>query len=530
MNDSFQFHFDFPSLEGAWIPHALVSTYSIPYYLGIALATLITYAWATSNPSLKKLPHINYSGLFSDSRAQLEFRYSARTMLQKARKQYPNKPYRMTTEFGEVVMLQSESMDDIRNSPHLSFMGTVAQERICEIPGFEPLAALGESGDLVLLIARKQLTKLLAQVTSPLSEEIALGVSINMGESTEWREIMLMPAIRDVTARMSSRVFVGKELARNEDFLEIVKGYTVHTMAAMIKLSRYPVNIRPYIGWLFPECRRVRDYYSRTQKLIDPVVKKREEAKRAALAAGQQAPIYNDALEWIEQESMGRKTEYDPATFQLIVSTVAINTTTDLLQSVMVDLIQHPETMQAVRDEIVRILRADGWQKSSLYNMKLLDSVMKETQRMRPIFLAIRRSVEADMTLPDGTVLKKGMRLHIDTHRMGDPAVYESPEEWRPDRFLQLRSQPGKEHVAQLVSTSVDHLGFGHGEHACPGRFFAANEMKVALCHLLIKYDWELAPGTDTSVSVNGFMQRANPAIRVLCRRREVVELDIDSI
>lgn len=36
-------------------------------------------------------------------------------------------------------------------------------------------------------------------------------------------------------------------------------------------------------------------------------------------------------------------------------------------------------------------------------------------------------------------------------------------------------------------------MGFGFGRHSCPGRFFAANEVKIALCHILLKYDFKLA-------------------------------------
>jgi hypothetical protein len=71
-----------------------------------------------------------------------------------------------------------------------------------QIPGFEPLAALGKEGELVQIIARKQLTKLLgkpnlthlyetlllltiiANVTAPLSVEAAFSASVNLGEST----------------------------------------------------------------------------------------------------------------------------------------------------------------------------------------------------------------------------------------------------------------------------------------------------------------------------------------------------------
>ncbi|KAI0408280.1 cytochrome P450 monooxygenase [Xylaria palmicola] len=530
MNDTFLFPFGFPSsLEEAWTSRSVMSQ-PIPYFIGIVLVMWTTYTWATSSSSLKRLPHVNPPSLISSAQAKREYHESANAILQKARKQYPNQAYRMTTDFGQVVMLQSELFHEIRNDPNLSFFGTFTQERIWEIPGFQPLAAIGQGGKLVQIIARKQLTQMLSQITAPLSEEIALSLVTILGAPTDWREIEISPAIRDVTTRMTSRVLLGEELARDEEWLRIMKNYSVDITAGIIVLSRYPVNLRPYIGWLFPECRRVRDYYSRAQALIAPVWKKREDLKRVALATGQPAPVFNDALEWITQESKGLNCASDVVTFQLVMSLVAISTTTDLIQGVLVDLIQHPDSMQAVRDEIVQILKQSGWKKTSLYNMKLLDSVIKETQRIRPIFTAMRRFVGADMVLPDGTTVKKGSRIHIDTHRMVDPKVYENPEEWKGSRFLELRSQPGNENSAQLASTSIDHFGFGHGEHACPGRFFAANEVKITLCHLLLKYDWELAPGTDTTAWRNGFSQRVNPSTTVLYRKRQSLELDIDSI
>ncbi|KAK2059529.1 cytochrome P450 [Colletotrichum caudatum] len=76
--------------------------------------------------------------------------------------------------------------------------------------------------------------------------------------------------------------------------------------------------------------------------------------------------------------------------------------------------------------------------------------------------------------------LQKGKNLLADIAMMYDPTIDLDPEVFNPQ--------------AQLVSRSPQHLGFGHGPHACPGRFFAANEITVALAHLLMKYDWKLAP------------------------------------
>jgi len=53
----------------------------------------------------------------------------------------------------------------------------------------------------------------------------------------------------------------------------------------------------------------------------------------------------------------------------------------------------------------------------------------------------------------------------------------------------------GKENRHQFVTTSVDSLVFGHGAHACPGRFFASNEIKVILIELLRNWEFRLKGG-----------------------------------
>ena len=61
----------------------------------------------------------------------------------------------------------------------------------------------------------------------------------------------------------------------------------------------------------------------------------------------------------------------------------------------------------------------------------------------------------------------------------------------------------GNENKHQFVTTSSESLNFGHGNHACPGRFFASNEIKVVLIELLrswefrLKGDWEGVGGED---------------------------------
>lgn len=114
--------------------------------------------------------------------------------------------------------------------------------------------------------------------------------------------------------------------------------------------------------------------------------------------------------------------------------------------------------------------------------------------------------------------------------RMGDPELHKDPEKWDPYRFLRMREQAETETEALLVTTSPNHLAFGHGKHACPGRFFAATEIKIIICHLLIKYEWELAPGTDTKPMALGFTNGVSPTAHILIRKRKAMEVDIDSL
>ncbi|KZL84954.1 trichothecene c-8 hydroxylase [Colletotrichum incanum] len=86
--------------------------------------------------------------------------------------------------------------------------------------------------------------------------------------------------------------------------------------------------------------------------------------------------------------------------------------------------------------------------------------------------------------------------------------------------FLRMRETPGEEHSIQLATTTPTHIGFEHWQHACPGRFFAANEVKITVCHLLLKYGMKLEERCEHKVTNVRFSMIANPTTRVLIRRR----------
>lgn len=123
------------------------------------------------------------------------------------------------------------------------------------------------------------------------------------------------------------------------------------------------------------------------------------------------------------------------------------------------------------------------------------------------------------MTLSDGTHLPAGALLGIPTLDMKASTARWGPdaETFVGDRFLRLREQAGGNRW-QFVSTSADHMGFGYGRQACPGRFFAAAQIKVAIVHLLLNYDWRFAGRQPQSVIESEHIP--DPEAEILCRRR----------
>lgn len=324
---------------------------------------------------------------------------------------------------------------------------------------------------------------------------------------------------------MSTRIFIGEEMCSNDEWVNAVAEYSRSAFMCIPELQMYPAFTRRIVHWFLPSAQRVRANLVPCRRSFQPVVERRKALKAEALARGEPAPVFDDALSWFEKEY---GSNYDPVISQVTLSTVAIDTTSDLLQSCMLQLARHPEFIKPLRDEVVEVLGTQGLKKVALYNLKFMDSCLKETQRIKPVLAAIRRGVIADVTLEDGFVVRKGERIMLDSTNMWNGEYFPDPEKFNPYRFMEWREQ-GKESIAHLVSTSDKHMGFGHGQHACPGRFFAANELKLALCHLVLKYDWKLPEGHDPQHLCIGSGMSANPALRLLIRRRKE-ELDMESL
>lgn len=142
----------------------------------------------------------------------------------------------------------------------------------------------------------------------------------------------------------------------------------------------------------------------------------------------------------------------------------------------------------------------------------------------------LNRVAERQITLSDGTVIPKGATIVVSAHTFMDEAVYPNADHFDGYRFYNKRLEPGSQHNYQLVTTSSQHFAFGYGVHACPGRFFAVNESKILLIHLLLKYDWKFKEGRKRPKNMEFCIESIpDPTVELLFRSRQP-EIELASL
>ncbi|KAI6376192.1 hypothetical protein MCOR25_002827 [Pyricularia grisea] len=395
--------------------------------------------------------------------------------------------------------------------------------------GFEAITAFADDSNIIQTISRLKITTSLKYLTDEISDEASAALQEHLGnDAQDWKEASIKPIVRNLNARLSARVFVGPELCRNKAWLEVSASYVRQCSVAALKLQKWPRVMQWPVSFFLPECRALRRMTCDARRILESISSNRNKPVDPKRRGG-------DTILWIQEALTKAKLshKYSVTDFQLGLGFVAIHTTTELLTNALLDIVTiGSELIDELRREIIQVFNGghgntlynDGevFTKERLYKLRLLDSTLKETQRLgMSRFGVMPRVATAPVTLKSGLTIPAGAYTNVLLTAHTDPSIYPSPEKFDPRRFLSLRSRPGQDRNWQMVTTSPHHLAFGYGDHACPGRFLAAAQAKIALVRLLMEYDWRLEGGRPESLNMGGGISSADPNAKVLFRKRK---------
>ena len=151
----------------------------------------------------------------------------------------------------------------------------------------------------------------------------------------------------------------------------------------------------------------------------------------------------------------------------------------------MSELLRNPGVLARATEELERVVGRDRLvAEEDMPNLPYVEAVVKETMRLHPVAPRLSRE---DVSV-GGYDVPAGTRVLINIWAIGrDPAVWEAPMEFRPERFIGGG--------VDVKGQDFELLPFGSGRRMCPGIGLGLKMVHMILANLLHAFAWRLPDG-----------------------------------
>ncbi|KAL8826944.1 MAG: hypothetical protein Q9170_007211, partial [Blastenia crenularia] len=393
----------------------------------------------------------------------------------------------------------------------------------------------------------ESLTKNLDKLQTPLVEEIQQNVERIFGsDDHEWKTLNVYSSMQDIILPAMSRIFFGLPLSHDPIFLASFKSYVLAMGVGTIVIGQLP---RFFKGLLVPLFNvPLRYYRSKTMKDLVPMVERQLIESRANKTSpdDQSYDLISQSAR-VSMKLSSTRDVSDPsmlAEWILLLGFAALSSTIIQASNVLLDILACPAEMHAyelLREEAATLLQSDrDWHDPATFKkLVLADSTIRETARYHPILIkGLTKEVvrKGGLELPDGTHIPRGGWLGVPVIGLHmDERFYPDAKKYDPFRYARMKEDREKtqrekdpEQASEKVSTNdldagqptATYVGFGYGRHACPGRWFAVQLLKILLADLTMNYDIEpTGPQPKTKVIGDAALPPTSATIRVRKRK-----------
>ena len=154
---------------------------------------------------------------------------------------------------------------------------------------------------------------------------------------------------------------------------------------------------------------------------------------------------------------------------------------------------------------------------SDLPKLSYLKQVIKESFRLHPPapLLVPRETIEPCAIDGGKYHIPAKTRVFFNATAMSeDPAVWENPREFSPERF--------EDSDVDFRGQHFELLPFGAGRRGCPGINFSIPVVELAVANLLFRFNWKLPEGisaedVDMDEALGIVMHKKTPLCLIAC-------------
>ena len=192
------------------------------------------------------------------------------------------------------------------------------------------------------------------------------------------------------------------------------------------------------------------------------------------------------------------------------------HTTSGTAAWTLIELLRHPDQMEAVVNELDALYAADpevSYQ--ALREMPRLESAIKEALRLHPPLILLLRVAKSELEYGGFRIAADRWSEQAQRSRTASASDFPDADEFVPERYLEPRLEDR--------TNPWTWIPFGAGRHRCVGAAFAMMQLKAIFSVLLREWTFELAQPSDSYRNDHSKMvvQLAQPCLARYARRAE---------
>ncbi|XP_076951098.1 cytochrome P450 Tp4149-like [Bidens hawaiensis] len=250
----------------------------------------------------------------------------------------------------------------------------------------------------------------------------------------------------------------------------------------------------PWLSWVDQLIGSVENAKRVSKELVDEfledVIQEHVAKRKAGGAKDDKGQDFIDILLDVQKQSTaGFTLDRDAIKGVLLDAFGGTESTYASLEWAMSELVRNPGIMKKLQQEATEVAHERSIiSEDDLKNMLYLKAVINESFRLHtPVPLLVPRETLQDVKLMGYDVPSRTQVLVNAWAIAKDPAIWDNPTEFRPERFLKSS--------VNYQGSHFELTPYGAGQRICSGMDFSIAIIELALANLVYKFDFTLPNG-----------------------------------